>query len=649
MISQNFKIIPIFNRSVPYIYNNTLYTLYNDTLYSTNLESFVVSAICTDTITNFYLYNNTIVYYNTDIFLYNISTSVVEKYSTLKNAGIKDVIKLNNDLIIFYDNCEIYKNNEIIFSGECKSYVMDDTFLYVSDSNSVTKVDINTYSKTLVFNGKDIIDVKIIDKNLYIFTKNALFYPGGMLNIDVDTVQVTTSHIYIQYKGETYKYNKDLQLVEKYNYLIYASGDLLYDEMFNISVNGKNLVGNFDDILDVQEINNMIVFTSSNKLIYCLLNEINTKELINESTGENSVHVELLYACIGTQIIHHTDTILSISYDKNLLITTSRDQTCAVYYITTDIKYIKNFRTGVMNTSYLIDNTCVLGGEDGLLCYISDVDSESIIFKKICDKDINSVCVNKGLIFVGCADKTCKILDFNLNAVKNIADHKKNVMSVHASSTYFCTASADKTIRVYKYNYECISVLSGHDTGILSVKLFNKDKKLISSAVGGLIKIWDAKKGVCTDNIIVSSDIWSIDVKAEIDDLSTLDLNNLLMGVGNNVVSYKYYKDRTKKNNTVHIKNREFHKVITNNINLIYFLLKESSDKSLLFDKYKNKLLDVIVECGRFKDVEFILKIIDFCVSKKIFNKEIITVLRKYLHLSDELYTDLIAAEIYFK
>ncbi|WUR04612.1 U3 small nucleolar RNA-associated protein 13 (UTP13) [Vairimorpha necatrix] len=632
MISQNFKIISIFNKNSPFLHNDTLYSLFNDTLYSTNLSTLESVPIIQDKIFNFNLIEKSIFYYNTDIYKYDLKTRITEKLNIFKNSVIKDVIKINDSLILIYEN-ELVLENTVIFKGNYTSYVVKNENLYVSDSENVYKIDLESLEMSTIKKTVKILKIFFIGENLFVFCKNFIHHPNGILNINIDHIQTTSTHFYIQNNGQTFKYSTNLELIETYNELIFVNNDLLYDSDFNMQIEDKIIIGNLDEVLDVKEIGNNLVFSTGNKLVICAKPSINFEDPVN-----------LSFACAGKLRKNHSDTILSISYDTKFLLTTSRDETASLYSIEEDYKLIRKYTTGIMNTSCISENMCVMGGDDGLLCQIRDLDKEELIIQKVNEKDINCVSICKKLIFLACTDKICKILNFNLEVVKIISDHKKSVMSVHASSLYFCTASSDKTIRVYNYNFDCISVLSGHETGILCVGLFNKDKKVVSCGVGGLIKIFDTKKGICSDNVLVGGDVWSLETR-NIEN----DVTNILVGTNNQIVSYKSYKDVISRNNNIHLKNKEYDKVVTSNNKLIYYILKETENKETMFNKYKNKLCEVIKECGRFKDIEFIMEIMDFCIEKKVSNKEVIKDLQKYLFMTDDLYGDLIASEIHFK
>ena len=725
MITTHSKLISIFNKNIPYLFQNFLYTQFNDTIYETNLLNFKSTQIITKS--NYFLIKNDILFFcNSDIYKYDLN----EKTHIKVFSGIGNIMSFNfykDTFIIFYSNNEVYVGDVMIIKTMSNKYTVDNCWLKIYENDNVISIHMDTFEKNVCEN-------KNLNSN-----KN---------NENLNTLSV---------------YDKNI-----------------------IIINNNFIFGDLENILEIKQENDLLFVSIENKLVYTILN--------NDAN-----------CLVGNFVDDHEDTILSVCLYKNKLVTTSKDGKCILYeleknscennlynenviketscfnderkeseskltsYIEKNKKYhntstnenikltkLNEYDTGVMNSSDINEEICVMVGDDGILNLLT-LETLEINLVKISEKDLNSVKIHKNLIFIGCSDKTLRILDFNLNTIHTINDHKKSVMCVSTGHKYFCTASGDKTIRVYDYNYQCVSVLSGHDSGILFCKFvsnvdycsnsdisnhkniinvdFNNENKniaesidkvdnkqennfkgeldnktetlnkninkhfddkinkntsktkLISSSVGGIIKIWDFKKGVCLDTLEVGNDVWSFECKNDL----------LIVNSEKNLVTYKYGKKENKNN--IHLKNKEYEKIETDNKNLIYLILKETLYKNIfdeknnvnifenkftnncnlninknstddfskktntnnlnmnnnnidnfkniyILNKYKNLLYETLSECGRIKDIEIINYILDWCIHNKLYDKKIIEKLSKWFNRLDEMYGDLIGMEI---
>ncbi|KAK6089388.1 hypothetical protein P3W45_001634 [Vairimorpha bombi] len=673
MISFNNKIISILNKNMPHIQDRILYTHHNNTIYSTNLDTHLVDHIITsDKISDFCIQDGNLYYYSTEVYRYNLSTKSVYRFDcNKKDMFIKNILVISDtDIVVFYENDEIYLVNEsvsLLYKHKSISSLIKDSSVFFSDTENVFSIDISSKEVSKIYSGESIIKIGLVDDNLVIITRSNIILNKSIINYDTSFVDIIDHYIYLHTCLEDSHKSSILdcrtgKISPLNNNLRMLTRNIGYDEMFRIYQDNTDLVliSNIEEVLEVKEINNMIIFSSGNKLIILSNSESSNKD---DNTNKDTT-----ICCMGRILEYHDDTILSISHNNEYLISTSKDSTSIIFKIEeNELIFNKRLSTGVMNSIDIKEDVCVIGGDDGLVCIfnisevlnetrIDDAITDKMIIQKVNDKDINSVCISKSkeLIFLGCSDKIIKILNFNLEVIKVLKDHKKSVMSVYSGIKYFITGSSDKSIRIYNYDYECVSVLTGHESGVLCTKLYDNDKKLVSSSVGGLIKIWDVSKGVCTDNFDVGGDVWSIEIlKKEEEnqkDINLSDLFYLVMGTTDTIISYSTYKDNTSKNNTIHIKNKEYDKVVTNNIKLIYFILKESEEnREKMFNKYKNKIYEIILECGRFKDIEFVNELVEFCIRKRMYDKNVIGDMKKYICMVDDMYGDLVGAENIFK
>uniref|UniRef100_A0A915KMD2 U3 small nucleolar RNA-associated protein 13 C-terminal domain-containing protein n=1 Tax=Romanomermis culicivorax TaxID=13658 RepID=A0A915KMD2_ROMCU len=241
----------------------------------------------------------------------------------------------------------------------------------------------------------------------------------------------------------------------------------------------------------------------------------------------------------------HSNAVLGLdvaSWDKNLIVTCSKDNTLAVWRILDDKKIgkiqIQFLATGhagsvsAVHFSRLKPATktsafIVSVSDDRTLkawTLPSEIDSSSDLnqlnmdeiprLTAPCtvvahDKDIPALSVspNDRFIASGSMDKTVKIWCveqskkiLSVSLVATLKDHKRGVFDVKFSPVdqVIVTASGDFTLKIFALeDFSCIKTFEGHQAAVLQVSFVSNGAQLVSSDSMGLLKLWTIKTNEC--------------------------------------------------------------------------------------------------------------------------------------------------------
>uniref|UniRef100_A0A915P5V1 U3 small nucleolar RNA-associated protein 13 C-terminal domain-containing protein n=1 Tax=Meloidogyne floridensis TaxID=298350 RepID=A0A915P5V1_9BILA len=147
-------------------------------------------------------------------------------------------------------------------------------------------------------------------------------------------------------------------------------------------------------------------------------------------------------------------------------------------------------------------------------------------------KDINSVDVsqNDKLCVTASMDKTAKLWHINLKTMELanagiLSGHKRGLVA---------TCSGDCTIKIFSLlDKSCIKTLEGHQFAVLSILFIENSSKLISVDGGGILRLWNVKKGIC-----------ECDIEEETDDFNKLSDSYWITGAADGLLTI--WRDNTK-------------------------------------------------------------------------------------------------------
>lgn len=155
----------------------------------------------------------------------------------------------------------------------------------------------------------------------------------------------------------------------------------------------------------------------------------------------------------------HTNGVMCLQFDENVLITGSYDATAKVW----DLETGQELRTLVGHTS-------------GIRCLQFD-DSK---------------------LMTGSLDHTIKLWNWRTGqCLRTFHAHTEGVISLHFAGRYVASGSMDKTIRVYDSGERETFLLRGHQDWVNSVKVDEPSRTLFSASDDLTIRLWDLDTRKC--------------------------------------------------------------------------------------------------------------------------------------------------------
>ncbi|EDV25613.1 uncharacterized protein TRIADDRAFT_23688, partial [Trichoplax adhaerens] len=248
------------------------------------------------------------------------------------------------------------------------------------------------------------------------------------------------------------------------------------------------------------------------------------------------------HATMSCQMLFgHTDTILSldVSYDRQLIATSSKDHTIRVWKAFHDsfrcVAVASGHTSAVPAVAFsrLVDTFIVSGSNDYTMkvwtlpasfdevwfkFYKLNVQSLTATVTEISHKkDINSIDVspNDKLIATASQDKTAKVwLVSDGSLLGSCVGHKRGLWSVQFSPIDQCiaTCSSDSNIKIWSViDFTCVKTFEGHSNSVLKVSFVTRGMQLLSSDSDGLIKLWTIKSNECENTFDHHTDkVWAI-------------------------------------------------------------------------------------------------------------------------------------------
>ncbi|OAD00525.1 hypothetical protein MUCCIDRAFT_147429, partial [Mucor lusitanicus CBS 277.49] len=235
----------------------------------------------------------------------------------------------------------------------------------------------------------------------------------------------------------------------------------------------------------------------------------------------------------------HTEGIYCIQFDKDKMVTGSRDRTIKVWDIQTGrCKMTLRGHTGsVLCLQY--DAQDVVSGSSDTNLIVTDIETglvkrtlsghtDSVLSLRLVNKDqiiscskdrtlrlwnkhtgeflrqfnghraaVNAVQWHDTRVVSASGDRTVKIWDLNTGAcLKTLESHTRGVACVEFDGTFIVSGSSDQTIKVWDASSgECVYTLVGHTELVRTIQLDPVAKRIISGCYNGHLKIWSLDEG----------------------------------------------------------------------------------------------------------------------------------------------------------
>lgn len=167
------------------------------------------------------------------------------------------------------------------------------------------------------------------------------------------------------------------------------------------------------------------------------------------------------YGRCSTRVFRgHTNGVMCLQFDENVLITGSYDSTIKVW----DIETGKEIRT-------------LAGHSSGIRCLQFD---------------------DTGKLLTGSMDHTTRLWNWRTGqCLRTFQSHTSGVISVHFDSQYVASGSMDQTVRVYDTNTKQTFLLKGHTDWVNAVKIDSASRTLLSASDDCTVRLWDLDTRQC--------------------------------------------------------------------------------------------------------------------------------------------------------
>ncbi|ORX54750.1 WD40 repeat-like protein [Piromyces finnis] len=211
--------------------------------------------------------------------------------------------------------------------------------------------------------------------------------------------------------------------------------------------------------------------------------------------NKNWVNLDITPKCISG----HDDSVYCVQFDKNIIVSGSRDKSIKFWDIKTMecIKVLKYHKGSVLCLQYN-DKIVVSGSSDSTLIVWDFKTGE--VLKILSGKyghvaPVLDVRFNDKVIVSCSKDCTIKIWDLESgNLIRTLNGHRAAVNAIHIYGDEVVSASGDCTIKLWNINTgECIREFIGHLRGLACVQ-YNGDI-IASGSNDHTIKLWNAKTG----------------------------------------------------------------------------------------------------------------------------------------------------------
>ncbi|CAG7833531.1 unnamed protein product [Allacma fusca] len=254
----------------------------------------------------------------------------------------------------------------------------------------------------------------------------------------------------------------------------------------------------------------------------------------------------------------HTDIVLSLSVQKNWLISGSKDNRIIFWEEDSDEPKFTLAGHIASVTAVCFDPLRMIVYSAAEDTFIKAWDQTKCIQSVVAHaKEIHSVhCSPNGAMLLSASrDKTAKVWDSDtLTLIGTLKGHKKSVWDAKFSSwdQLVVTASADTTVKIWDIpGFNCIKTLQGHQSSVLQAVFINSGLQILSTSSDGTLKSWDIRTSTCISTYEQSDDkLWALDAVPDGSLIVTGSADSILT-VCVDVTEAKYQESVEKKNKAV--------------------------------------------------------------------------------------------------
>ncbi|KAI7904101.1 WD40-repeat-containing domain protein [Cokeromyces recurvatus] len=195
----------------------------------------------------------------------------------------------------------------------------------------------------------------------------------------------------------------------------------------------------------------------------------------------------------------HDGSVLCLQYDKNILVTGSSDSNIFVTDMKTGEikKRLIGHRESVLCVKMVTNNRILSCSKDGSLRLWNRLTGECIRVYTGHNAAVNALQWKGNRIVSGSGDRTIKIWDLETGTcLQTLTAHTRGVACVEFDGNRIVSGSSDQTIKVWNAaTGECIYTLVGHTELVRTIQLDPIANRIISGCYDGRLKIWSLDEG----------------------------------------------------------------------------------------------------------------------------------------------------------
>lgn len=208
-------------------------------------------------------------------------------------------------------------------------------------------------------------------------------------------------------------------------------------------------------------------------------------------------------------LIGHTDSVYCLQFDKQKIITGSRDKTIKCWDLSTYqcVKTLVGHEGSVLCLKYNRD-IMISGSSDTTLIVWNMHTLEPVMRLQGHTAGVLDICFNSDYIFSCSKDKTIRIWDIHTGQLLKTlhAAHRGPINSIQLHGHHLVSASGDTFIKLWDIRTgECIRKFEGHTRGLACVRY--DGKTIVSGSNDKTIKVWNAETGQCLMNLEGHTDL----------------------------------------------------------------------------------------------------------------------------------------------
>ncbi|PVU90278.1 hypothetical protein BB559_000110 [Furculomyces boomerangus] len=207
-------------------------------------------------------------------------------------------------------------------------------------------------------------------------------------------------------------------------------------------------------------------------------------------------------------LIGHQDSIYCLQFDKDKIITGSRDKTIKIWDTKSLIcnKVLAGHSASVLCLKYR-DNILASGSSDTTIILWNLAEERKLFQLYGHSAGVLDVTINDDYIISCSKDCSIKVWDRNTGSLINtLYGHTGPVNALSLVENTLVSASGDSSIRVWDLStFSCTKVLRGHLRGLACIQF--DGKRIVSGSNDRTIKVWDIQTGKCIQTLVGHTDL----------------------------------------------------------------------------------------------------------------------------------------------